>query len=51
MVTGPVVSVSPQPSMMVIPAPRRKCPSSWFSGAPPLTAQAACPPSAARSRA
>ena len=36
---------------MVIPAPRKKCPSRWLNGAPPLTAQATWPPMAAHSRA
>ena len=36
-VAAAVVSVSPYPSMMVIPAPRKKWPSRSPSGAPPDT--------------
>ena len=47
--TGAVVSVSPYPSRMETPMPRKKCPSRGASAAPPEIAHSAWPPSAARS--
>ena len=47
--TGAVVSVSPYPSRMETPIPRKKCPSRGASAAPPEIAHSALPPSAARS--